>query len=76
MLSRTCKQGFLYLLVPRAGWHTEISSIQNENSLFYSSQGTAPSHYLRIIAVFATAESSKEKMDLLYFLRDTHSADS
>lgn len=54
----------------------QINSIHNENSLFYSSQGTTPSLYLRIIAVFVMDESFKEKRDLLYFLRDAPSADS
>lgn len=54
----------------------QMGSIQNVKFLFYSSQGTTPSLYLTIIAVFVMAEISEDKMDLPYFLRDAHSADS
>lgn len=49
----------------------QISSIQNQN-IFYSSQGTILSLILRIFAVIVVSESSEEKIDLHYFLRDSH----
>lgn len=49
----------------------QIGSIQNQN-FFYSSQGTILSLILKIFAAIVMAESSEEKMDLPYFLRDTH----
>lgn len=49
----------------------QINSIQSQN-LFYSSKGVILSLILRIFALIVMAESSEEKMDLPYFLRDTH----